>query len=266
MAAASVLEGFEEREHSAEGLSHRVFAIGSGPGVLLMHELPGLTPQCLALARRLAQRVGLRVHVPLLFGEPGASRSGAYLARLCVSREFSLFASGGPSRVTRWLRDLGRSIHAECGGPGIGVVGMCLTGGFVLAALLEPAVLAAVSCQPSLPLVALGASRQRSFGVPPVELDAAMQRVIGGSADLLAMRFTNDRVCPALRFEALKERLGDRVRRIEIDSSPGNPHGIPSDAHSVLTGAYQDEEGHPTREAFDETVGFLRSRLVPAGA
>jgi len=46
---------------------------------------------------------------------------------------------------------------------------------------------------------------------------------------------------------------------MEIDSSPGNPHGISTRTHSVLTVDLVDEPGHPTRSALDR----VHQRLHP---
>jgi dienelactone hydrolase len=81
---------------------------------------------------------------------------------------------------------------------------------------------------------------------------------------VLGLRFTKDRMVPAERFERLREELGDRFIAVEIDSSAGNPHGIPRTAHSVLTLHRVDRPGHPTADALDRVLAFFRERLVIA--
>ncbi len=178
-----------------------------------------------------------------------------------MSREFAAFARGADRPVAAYVRALARDQHWRCGGPGVGVIGMCFTGGFALAAAVEPAVLAPVGSQPSTPFP-LGSSRRRDLG-----MSAGEAEVVGGRARteglcLLGLRFSADKVCPAERFAALEERFGDAFRVIEIDSSPGNPHGIGKRAHSVLASDLVDEPGHPTLAARDEVVAFLRDRLT----
>jgi hypothetical protein len=56
--------------------------------------------------------------------------------------------------------------------------------------------------------------------------------------------------------------LGDHFIGVEIDSSPGNPHGIRRLAHSVLTEDLVDEPGHPTHDALNKVLDFLRDRLL----
>ncbi|MEQ1566435.1 MAG: dienelactone hydrolase family protein, partial [Myxococcota bacterium] len=140
--------------------AHEVYRKGAGPAVIVIPEIPGLTPMVLGFADRLVD-AGLSVALPNLYGEPGRDvdaesglRRAAHLARVlggvCVSREFTLLAAGRESPVLPWLRALAAHEHARCGGPGVGAVGMCLTGGFALAMAIDPRVVAPVLSQPSL--------------------------------------------------------------------------------------------------------------------
>ena len=79
---------------------------------------------------------------------------------------------------------------------------------------------------------------------------------------LFGLRFTNDPLSPAARFEHLREVLGDRFVAVEIDSSKGNPHGNPKRAHSVLTEHLVDEPGHPTRDALEQVLELFRTKLL----
>jgi hypothetical protein len=81
---------------------------------------------------------------------------------------------------------------------------------------------------------------------------------------VLGLRFSADKGSPPERFAALRRELGTAFEGIEIDSSPGNPNGIPQNAHSVLTIELVDQPGHPTREALDRVLAFLAERLAPA--
>jgi hypothetical protein len=76
------------------------------------------------------------------------------------------------------------------------------------------------------------------------------------------MRFTEDRFVPAERFQFLKEQLGDAFVAVEIDSSKGNQHDIPTVAHSVVTEHLVDEPGHPTKDALDQVLDLFRARLL----
>jgi dienelactone hydrolase len=258
-----VLEGFETFEFDHAGRTRTVLRRGQGPPVVVMHEIPGITPQVAWFARTLAD-AGFTVWMPNLFGTPGQPLSTRYavgqMLRACVSREFRLLAAHRSSPITDWLRALCRAAHAEIGGRGVGAIGMCLTGNFALALMMEPCLLAPVLSQPSLP-VPLGAERRAALHVSPQELANLKRRVTGEGACVLGLRFTRDPMCPPQRFETLRRELGSGFEGIEIDSSLGNPEGNKT-PHSVLTTDLVDEAGHPTREALERTIGFFRERLL----
>ena len=113
---------------------------------------------------------------PVLFGRPDATnrekQSLMRLAGLCVSREINLFASGRSSPIVEWLKNLCREAHRECGGEGVGVIGMCLTGGFALSMAVDPAVLAPVLAQPGLPV--FGHSK---IDISSTDLESVRQRI-----------------------------------------------------------------------------------------
>ncbi len=161
-----------------------------------------------------------------------------------------------------WLRALAKHAHDECGGPGVGVVGMCFTGGFALAMMVDDLVIAPVLSQPSLPLP-VGAKRKRDLGLSDEDLARVKQRC-RDDPDLcvLGLRFTGDRSAPAERFNRLREELGDSFVGVELDSSPGNPDGHPRTAHSVLTEHLQDRDGTPTRDALERVLDLFRARLA----
>jgi dienelactone hydrolase len=255
-AAMSTID-FSEFAFSDGGIEHRVFKAGRGPGVLLMHELPGMTGACTALAEEIARE--FTVFLPLMFGRPGDYAPLRSLARLCIGREFKLFANRGGSPIADWLRALCRKIHRDCGGAGVGAIGMCLTGNFAISLMADPAVLAPVASQPSLPLAWSGAGRA-ALAVTDADLDAATGRGKSG-VTLLGLRFSDDRLCPRERFATLTQTFGPAFAKIEIDSSKGNRWGIRANAHSVLTDDFVDASGHPTRAARDAVLDFLRERL-----
>ncbi len=256
------LAGFTRREFAAAGAAWPVYWRGSGPGVVIIHEVPGITPAVARFGRRVAE-AGFTAVLPSLFGSPGRPLSVGYAAgvtaRLCVRREFHVLARRRSSEIVAPLRALCRAVHAECGGPGVGALGMCFTGNFALGLMLEPAVLAPVLSQPSLPF-GLTAAQRADLHVSAAELAAAKARVADGER-VLGLRFTHDLACPPARFRTLRAELGDGFEGIEIDSGPGNAHGIPRWAHSVLTNDLVDREGHPTRAALERVLTFLRERL-----
>ncbi|MGO4190273.1 dienelactone hydrolase family protein [Arthrobacter sp. YAF17] len=259
------LEGFTESTFSHGGISHQVFRAGAGPAVVLIHEVPGIHPGVVDLARRLIGR-GYTVYLPSLFGRPGGAAGAGIatsIAKVCISREFAVLANR-TSPATGWLRALAAQAHQECGGPGVGAIGMCMTGSFALAMALEPAVLAPVMSQPGLP-AGLTARRRAAVGLDDGELARVKARTSQGLG-LLGLRFSDDRACPAARFETMRREFGESFESIEIDSSPGNRFGIARSAHCVLTVDLVDTPGHPTREALDRTIEFIGERLLPGTA
>jgi len=252
------------RQITLEGVTREVYCVGEGPAVVVMHEIPGLHPGVVAFGRRVAD-AGMRAYLPSLFGEPFQEVSPAYtarsIARACVAAEFSTWATRRTSPITTWLRALAKLAHSECGGPGVGAVGMCLTGGFALAMMVDDVVVAPVLSQPSLPF-GVTPAQQRDLGISDADLARVKQRCAAlPKPAVLGLRFTGDRLVPAARFERLRAELGDNFLGVEIDSSRGNPHGIPLIAHSVLSHHLVDEPGHPTRVALDQVLAFFRDRL-----
>lgn len=258
------LAGFEPFPFSDTGVTRPVYRKGSGPGVVVMHEIPGITPPVSDFAQRVVAE-GFTVFLPHMFGTPGKEFSMPYvlgqMARACISHEFHVLAKGESSPITDWLRALCRHAHAECGGPGVGAIGMCLTGNFALSLMVDDAVMAPVLSQPSLPF---GVSKEHraALHLSPADLELVKKRARQGCG-VLGLRFTADPMCPGERFDTLRRELGeDGFEAIEIDSGPGNPHGLTRAAHSVLTQDLVDEAGHPTREALERVLSVFRERLL----
>ncbi|MDQ1429559.1 MAG: hypothetical protein QOF40_161 [Actinomycetota bacterium] len=259
------LAGFTESRFTHDGITRPVFGAGSGPAVIVIHEIPGLHPGVVAFAQRVVDS-GFSVRMPSLFGTPGREVSAGYalrtLAGACVAREFTAFALDRTSPMIGWLRRLAAEAHAECGGPGVGAVGMCFTGGFALGMMVDDAMLAPVLSQPSLPFP-VSPARRRAVGISDADLARVRERAAQGAC-LMGLRFTADVAVPEARFDTLRRELGDAFIAVEIDSSKGNAHGIPRTAHSVLTENFVDEPGHPTRDALDRVLAFFAERLTAA--
>ncbi|WP_019962290.1 dienelactone hydrolase family protein [Woodsholea maritima] len=251
-------------DFEAEGMGHPVLVEGAGPGVILMHEMPGFVPQFWRLARWLIA-AGYRVYAPALYDPVGtpadeacqAKGMGAFLTA-CISREIHLFARNHASPVTQWLRALARHAHNECAGPGVGVIGLCVSGNFAWSMALDPSVVAPVAGEPSLPLGAKGAAGS-------LHLSPADEAALTAREDLhvMALRFSGDPVCQAPRFERLKSVVGAHrlIERVMPDSAK-NPAGNPF-PHAVLTKDLIQADGEPTFEAAREVLLFLEARLQP---
>lgn len=103
------LEGFREEAFTHEGKTRAVYRRGAGPGVVVMHEIPGIHPGMISFASRVAD-AGFSVAMPVMFGTPGKPVSTGYMLEqvlhACVSREFRLLAARKSSPITDWLRAL----------------------------------------------------------------------------------------------------------------------------------------------------------------
>jgi dienelactone hydrolase len=259
---ADPLTDFEHSPFSHAGETRLVYRVGSGPAVIVMSEMPGITPAVAGFARAVAAS-GLTAVMPHLFGEDGRDPSVGYtvssLARACISREFIVLATGRTSPVIGWLRALAAEEHQRCGGPGVGAVGMCFTGGFALGMMVDDVVVAPVLSQPSVPFP-VTRSERHDLGLSPGDVDRVRERAAAG-CQVLGLRFTGDRASPPERFEHLRQLLGDAFIGVELDSSKANPHGHRTSAHSVLTEDLDDRPGTPTRAALDQVLEFFTERL-----
>jgi dienelactone hydrolase len=259
------LDDFTAREVTLDGATKVVYTAGAGPAVIVMAEMPGISPHVARFARWVRD-AGLTVYMPSLFGRDGAvptiEEGTAVFQKACVSAEFRAFSANESSPVTGWLRSLARLAHEECGGRGVGAIGMCFTGNFALSMMLEPAMLAPVLSQPSLPM-----NDPAGMAIAPDELTAVRARMERDDLTVLAYRFEGDQFCRAQRFAAYAEALGDRfVARVLPDSAANRDlpeffsRAVPN-PHSVVTVHLIDEEGQPTIAARDEILAFFADRL-----
>lgn len=260
------LDDFTRREVALDAISKTVYTAGRGPAVIVMTEMPGISPH-VARFSRWVRDAGFTVYMPSLFGRDGVVESAedglAIFRRACVSAEFRALEANQTSPVTTWLRTLARLAHEECGGPGVGAIGMCFTGNFALTMMLEPSVLAPVISQPSLPL-----NDPAGLEISPRDLTAVRDRLDRDDLNVLAYRFAGDRFCTAERFDAYSRALGDRfVPRVLADSAANSDvapffEKVVGCPHSVVTAHLIDEEGQPTVAARDEILGFFARRLL----
>lgn len=259
------LDDFVHREVSLDSITKIVHTMGSGPAVIVMAEMPGISPH-VARFSRWVRDAGFTVYMPSLFGRdgavPSASEGAAIFRRACMSAEFRALGGNATSPVTQWLRALARLAHKECGGVGVGAIGMCFTGNFALSMMLEPAMLAPVVAQPSLPL-----DDPAGLEIAADELRAVRERLDREDLTVLAYRFSGDRFCTAQRFAAYADALGDRFVARVLPDSAANPTVPPffsehvPGPHSVVTVHLIDQAGQPTIAARDEILAFFEQRL-----
>lgn len=262
-APVSTLDGWTVAPFSGGGYTHDVYEKGSGPGVVLIPEIPGMTPEVLGLAQHLVDS-GFTVVVPSPFGTPGREGTMGYtlgvVSRVCVSAEFRAFATNAHRPITDFLRAVASDLAGRTPGPGVGVIGMCFTGGFALAAAIDDTVLASVMSQPAVPFP-VGRARQLNPGVPSAEFDAIAARADAGNLCVMGLRFSEDSSAPKARFAGLKARLGDKFEVIELDSSEGNADGYSKSAHSVLTNEVRENPANSAFAARERVVEFLTNAL-----
>ena len=263
------LDDFETRDVTLDGIAKRVYVAGRGAAVIVLAEMPGISPHVARFARWVRD-AGFTVYMPSLFGRdgavPGAEEGAAIFRRACVSAEFRALASHQSSPVANWLMALARLAHRACGGPGVGAIGMCFTGNFALTMMLEPAVLAPVLSQPSLPL-----NDPAGLEISAEEINAIRERLDREDLTVMAYRFRGDKFCTAQRFAAYAQVLGDRFVARELPDEAANTDVAPFFAkyvttpHSVVTAHLIDEAGQPTLAARDEILSFFVKRLRSAG-
>ncbi|MCW2785599.1 MAG: hypothetical protein JWP74_2116 [Marmoricola sp.] len=234
-------------EHTFEGVAHPTYRKGSGPGVIIVHEIPGITPKVIAFAEEVVA-AGFTVVLPHLFGTPERPMSVPYvvetLTRLCVNAEFTKLATGVTAPVATWLRSLARDLHEELGGPGVGALGMCFTGGFALAMMVDQAVVAPVLAQPSAPF-AVGKVRAADLNLSPADLGVVRERAAAG-CQVLGLQYPSD-VATGTRFDTLTREIGDAFVRIEFGGK----------GHGTLTEERQ-------QEGVDRVLAFFAEKLQKA--
>jgi dienelactone hydrolase len=225
-----------------------VWRIGpeSGHPVVLLHEVPGLTDDDLALARCLSKE-GFNVYVPVLFGFLGQDLDAVGLAQAClgVSPPFECSKLSTRSTILDSLEPTCDQIADHDKRP-IGVIGMCLTGVLPLA-LLPNHVTAAVLCQPTLPF---DFRKRKPDGPQLTDLglgDVDLQQAVDSTVPFLLMHYTQDPLSPSKRIETFGNKFGERVAIIEL---PGEGR------HSSLAA-----DLHP--QAFADAVNYLKVRLDP---
>ncbi|MFE3797743.1 dienelactone hydrolase family protein [Nocardia tengchongensis] len=260
------LQDFTRRGITIDAVTKIVYVSGSGPAVVLMPELPGISPDVARFARWIRE-AGFTVYMPSLFGIDGAyptvELGKQIYNRICVSAEFRILAGTGTSPVTTWLRGLARIAHQECGGPGVGTIGLCLTGNFALTMTLEPSVIAPVINHPSLPF-----DDPTAIELSPTDAATIAARFEREDLRALGYRFEGDKWCTAARFTTYQSLLGPRFAPRVLPTDSANPTPPPFFAHvvqtphSVVTAHLVNQPDHPTLKARDEILSFLTTRLT----
>jgi dienelactone hydrolase len=241
------IAGWDQSSFTHEGVTHPTWRKGTGPVVIVVHEIPGVTPKAIEFAERVVNE-GFTVVMPLLVGEVGRGPSGAYIAqsmaKVCISREFTTMAMHKTSPIISWLRALAQQLHAEVGGIGVGAVGMCFSGGFALGMMVDDIMVAPVLSQPSLPF-AIGGSRAADLNLSESDQARVVERAQAG-CQVLGLRYAGDKLV-GTRFATLRKLLGEAFIAVEFASTSKQDH-------SVLTEQIQPE-------AIERVLQFLDDKL-----
>jgi len=266
MAYEKALKDYQRFDFTDGPWTRPVFRRGSGPAVIIIHEVPGLHPLVVDFADRVAAQ-GMTVFLPSLFGTPGRPVSRGYalttmLGVLCIHREFNVWRTGKSSPIVEWLRALARQAHGECGGKGVGAVGMCFTGGYALAMMTEPSVVAPVLSQPSMPAAAGSKIRAAGFDASAEEVACAKARFAAEDLSMIGLRYKSDVLVPDARFDNYRTTFGDRFEAIELDDEDAAPADIPP--HSVLT--LHLRPSGPGKAAETRVIEFFKQRTGVMGA
>jgi len=260
--------GYAERPFAHGGIEHPVYSKGSGRPVLLLHELPGLAQPCLNFAERLLA-AGYAVHLPLLVGHVLKQAPLANTRRLCISAEFARLQGGKSAPITQWLRALAAYIVERQGSAKVGVIGMCLTGAFVIPLVLTPGVVAGVISQPAIPFDMLylatgiqrGSDWRSQLNIHDDELRDAAACAHRDGKHLLIQRYADDRICPAERVQRIAEAFGTAAKVHEYDEPSWLRRAL--NPHALLTEEYdkRPDEDPATRLALCRVLAFLDEHL-----
>ena len=226
--------GWSRSKFSNDGVTHETFRKGNGPVVIIVHEIPGITPAVEKFANEVVD-AGFTVVMPLLVGTTDKAPSGKYLAssmlKVCIAKEFTTLALNKTSPVIFWLRALAKQLHDELGGKGVGAIGMCFSGGFALGMMVDDIVVAPVLSQPSLPF-AVDVKRSADLGLSPQDATRVAQRAADG-CQVLGLRYNGDRLV-GTRFAELSKLLGDAFIAVEFESTKKSDHAVLTEQRQEL--------------------------------
>jgi len=213
----------------------------SGRVVVLLHELGGLAQATVDYATTLVE-AGCVVHMPLIFGSVGQQSTVKGSFQLCWSRQLALLFSDRRPRIADWLAGFCEHLSRETGHRVV-VIGMCATGGVVFSVLMNDSVGGAVAAQPSLPFRRSGSGPDlRALGSTAADARASAET----GKPMVALRYRDDRICPAGRLLQIGETFGDAAV-MEVQGK----------LHSTLVYDADDNARKRVLELIDEVFGPL---------
>lgn len=244
----NLLEGFHDSVEIGIQVKRPVFISETGEKPLIvLHELPGMSESFVEYCRKMSKE-GFKVYMPLIFKSPGTRMNTGQSIAFCMTKEFrDLFSAVSRTETrpfTAWLLELVQNVADRHSGAKIGLVGMCLTGGFAIASVAKPQVHAVAACQPSFPFF---------FNIKTLGLSKSdRERIEAGTIDKVlpcvkAYRYSGDMICRESHMKAARKILRNALERYSPD--------LPGKAHSTLT----SESANP--EVYHDVLEFLNKRI-----
>lgn len=240
-----VLRGWTKGSFSLGDNRKETYQKGTGRAVIIIHEIPNIHQKVVDFANEVVDK-NFQVIMPSLVGTPGAKRTaGACISsvfKMWISGEYTTCALNQTSPVIIYLRALARYMHGTCGGPGVGVIGMCFSGGFALGMMVDGHVAAPVLSQPSLPFPFTAAQKQDlNLSIE----DLAAVKEVCGRCPVLGLAYEKDWFSgKGARFARLEQELRENFIKVTFEGG----------RHAVLTIDYQPE-------AVKTVLDFLHERL-----
>jgi dienelactone hydrolase len=232
------------------GRIRRVYVKGSGPRVIVLHELPGLGDGDIAVADALSKQQ-FEVYVPLLFGTAGQYEMLHGYRQACPSGLFNCFDRDTRHAITA---DLVAMANHVCGSGECGVIGMCLTGTLPLSMLDAKGVVAVVLAQPTLP-IRLHVRSFEGLDISEADTASAMERAAERQASIYMLRYRGDWISGRGAFNRLYERIVPSKGRLSfLDRQE-----VAGRSHSTLV----HDAGHPhvATQQLQTVVKALNVRL-----
>ncbi len=221
----------ESVEFASNGNTAGGYLAGAGPGVIVLQEWWGLTPEVKATCDQLAG-AGYTALAPDLYHGEMASHTE-------MDKAGELMNALPPDRAGR---DMGGAVDfllENTGGPKVGVIGYCMGGmlSFILAAQQGDKIGAVVPF----------------YGFPQGDFEPDWS---GLTAPVLGHMAENDDFFPPAAIEALAEKLRGMGKHVTIHVYPGTGHAFAS-GHNALGTANEEAAGL----AWSRTLEFLKAKL-----
>ena len=226
-----VLADFTKEQFTAQGKTRDIYRLGSGPAVIVIAEIPGITPNVAGIRPQGGGASGARRCCRISSESPAQPASVSTVLKsigpACVSREFSVWAleedEPGDRLAPRPCGARARTVRRTGRGRGRHVLHRRIRpGDDGRRHRRGPGVEPAVAAVPDLEATQ---GRHRDLGCRSGQGEGEGRR----RRVRLGLRFTHDPFCFAARFETLRRELGDGFIAVELDSSAGQSPRTPEE-------------------------------------